>query len=176
MAAAFALRNHKIRHTGLIFISGIVLFCLAAALEDMNLLDGYGNIARLAYGIPAAMVVLGLAAADRRDILHMPSVLRMVGGASYSIYLFQFIFIGTAWQALLILRLDQRLPVAMDFLVLSLAGIIGGIMTSYWIEHPLIRWLRNQSRAPRARTSLPAVSLARDADRPPPGRAGLPST
>lgn len=154
MVAAYLLRNHNIPHSRLVLAMGILLFGIAALLEDIRFLDGYSNIARLAYGIPAVIIVLGLVETERQSFLRVPSVLRKLGSASYSIYLFQFIFIGTIWQALLVTGLYQRIPLAAEFFVLVLPAIIGGIVVSRYIEYPLMRLLRSRSRARRVRPIL----------------------
>ena len=81
----------------------------------------------------------------------MPSFLRSLGAASYSIYLFQFVFIGIVWQALIATRLDQRIPVPAQFLALASAAIIGGILTSRCVEYPLIRLLRTRPNSGQMR-------------------------
>lgn len=143
MAAACLLRNCTIPRAHLVWITGLLLFGLAAVLENTQVLDGYGNAARLAYGIPAAIIVLGIAQADRQGLLRVPAVLRTLGAASYSIYLFQFIFIGAAWQVLLAAQLDQRIPPPAAFLALVLAAVAGGVFMSGRVEYPLMRLLRS---------------------------------
>jgi peptidoglycan/LPS O-acetylase OafA/YrhL len=78
-------------------------------------------------------------------------VLRTIGAASYSIYIFQFICIGTAWQVLLATRLAHRLPVGVVFVVLALAVLVGGVVMSRWVEHPLMRLVRGRRGTIRLR-------------------------
>lgn len=151
MAAAYLLRTREVPRPRLIWISGVLLFGVSAVAENMRLLDGYGDIARLTYGIPAAMIVLGIAEADRKNQLPMPPFLRSLGAAWSSIYLFQFVFIGIVWQALIATRLDQRIPVPAQFLALASAAIIGGILTSRCVEYPLIRLLRTRPNSGQMR-------------------------
>jgi peptidoglycan/LPS O-acetylase OafA/YrhL len=151
MAVAYVLKNYTLPRARLVALSGVVLFGAMAVLEDVKLLDGYGDIARLAYGVPASLIVLGIAEAERQKLLRVPASFRMLGTASYSIYLFQFIFIGILWQALLVTRLEHGLPAIAQFLVLALAGIIGGILMSIWVEHPLIRIVRGRRSPPYRR-------------------------
>jgi exopolysaccharide production protein ExoZ len=153
MAAAFTLGNCTIPKPRLVLISGLVLFGTAALLENFRIIDGYLNYARLAYGIPAAVLVLGIAEADRQSILFVPSVLRRIGAASYSIYLFQFLFIGPVWRIIIATGLDHGLPVVVQFLILTFAAVAGGIIVSDRIEYPLMRRIRNHRgmlRAPEA--------------------------
>ena len=143
MSVAYLLRNYTVPLSWLAFAVGLVLFGTAAALEDVHILNGYTSAARLVYGIPAALIVLGIAEAERQNLLRVPLALQRLGGASYSIYLFQFVFIATAWKVLVATRLNQHMPLAADFAVLALAAIAGGVCVSIWIEHPLIRLMRS---------------------------------
>jgi len=153
MTAAYVLRNFTVPRPRLVLATGLALFIAVAVLEDFHLLDGYGNLARLAYGIPGAIVVLGLAEADRRNLLRVPAILRTIGAASYSIYLFQFIFIAATWQVLLATGLGHRIPVAAAFIVLALAVLVGGIIMSRCVEHPLMRLVRSRRGVVRLRTT-----------------------
>jgi exopolysaccharide production protein ExoZ len=151
MAVAYVLRTRAVPRPLFVLACGLALFCAAAVLEDANLLDGYADAARLAYGIPGAIIMLGVAEADRQNLLHVPAVLRTIGAASYSIYIFQFLCIGTAWQLLLATRLAHRLPAGASFVLLALAVLVGGVAMSRCVEHPLIRLLRHRPGTVRLR-------------------------
>jgi len=150
MAVAYAMRNTNIPAPRLILATGIALFALVALAEDCNLMDGYADTARIAYGLPAAAIVLGAAAAGRQ--MKIAPWLRVLGAASYSIYLFQFIFIGILWHAWLAAGLDRVMPHTASFPLLAVGAVAGGILTSQWIEHPLIRLMRTFSFRSRALT------------------------
>lgn len=146
MAVAYGLRNGTIRSPRLVLLAGIVLFAAAALAEDLQYLDGVADVSRILYGLPAALIVLGMAAAGRDALVTVRPFLRMLGGASYSIYLFQFIFIGPLWQVWLASGLDRRLPHAASFPLLAVGAVAGGILASRWIEYPLIGLLRGDTR------------------------------
>jgi peptidoglycan/LPS O-acetylase OafA/YrhL len=146
MAAALTVQRGGVPRPDVFLAAGILLFVTAAVLEDSGLLDGFGAAARLAYGVPSALAVLGIAEADRRDARRVPAMLRALGGASYSIYLFQFVFIGIVWQVMRAARLDQMLPAVVMFAALALAAIGGGVAMSVWVERPLLRVLRPSPR------------------------------
>jgi len=142
MAAARILATRRLARPLPLLAAGLTGFAAAALAEDLGWLNGYANPARLAYGIPAAMIVLGAAAADRARLVTLPSALRTLGSASYSIYLFQFIFIGSAWH--LLSAAGAIAPTALMFCVLSACGVGGGILMSRNIEYPLMRRLRRR--------------------------------
>jgi exopolysaccharide production protein ExoZ len=146
MAVAYALRSSRVPAPRTILILGVVLFAAAALAENMQLLDGYTDASRIVYGVPAALIVLGAAATDRKTPMNVPPFLRAIGAASYSIYLFQFIFIGMLWKLWLIAGLDRLTPHAASFPLLAVGGVVGGILASRLIEYPLIRLVRGNSR------------------------------
>jgi peptidoglycan/LPS O-acetylase OafA/YrhL len=142
MAVARALRYSGIPSPRLIFLLGVVLFAAAALADDFRLLDGFTNVARIVYGLPAALIVFGAAAADRETSINVPRFLRVLGSASYSIYLFQFIFIGMLWKLWLASGLDSLAPHIASFPLLAVGGVAGGILVSRLVEYPLIRLVR----------------------------------
>jgi len=151
MAAACIILRHRVRAPRLLLLVGVSLFVSAAAAEDIGVLDGYAPSARFYYGIPAAMVVLGIAEIGQRGELVVAPLLRTLGAASYSIYLFQFVFIGVTWKLWLALELDRLTPHAASYPLLAASGIIGGIFMSRWVEFPLIRLTRSVGLSVRQR-------------------------
>lgn len=150
MAAAYALRNRRIPAPALVFAAGVALFGLVAVAEELGKIDGYADCARIAYGVPAMAIVLGAAAIGRGQTTTPHWLLRALGSASYSIYLFQFIFIGILWQLCLLTGLTRLVPPLALFPLIAAGPVIGGVLVSQWIEHPLIRLTRTTiQHAPR---------------------------
>jgi peptidoglycan/LPS O-acetylase OafA/YrhL len=162
MAAAALVRSGRLRAPRLILTAGLAGLGLAGGAENAGLMNGYGDLARLAYGIPSALIVMGLAEADQRNLLRVPAVLRSLGVASYSLYLFQFVFIGLAWQVLRFTRLDQSLPATLQLLLLALGAVAGGMVMACGVERPLIGLLRRGLgvRRPRLIPGVKAAGLA----------------
>jgi peptidoglycan/LPS O-acetylase OafA/YrhL len=102
------------------------------------------------------LVVLGAAEAGRQDLLRVPASLQMIGSASYSIDLFQCIFMGLAWKVLQFTQLVPRVPVLLTFAVLTLSSVGGAIVVSRTVELPLIQLLRGFSGRP-PRSAKPQV-------------------
>jgi peptidoglycan/LPS O-acetylase OafA/YrhL len=156
MAAAWRLRAGLPALT--CATAGAALFVAAALAEDAGALDGYAPLARAAYGVPAALLIAGLAALERDGRLRPPAGLRALGSASYCIYLFQFVFIGVAWQLLIAGGGDQASAGLGAFAVLTAAAIGGGMATHRWIERPLLRLVR---RRPAATSPVAVPALTR---------------
>lgn len=152
MAAAYVVREGLITAPKSLLATGIALFTAAAIAEDVGWMDGYADTARLYYGIPSALIILGVAQAGSGSGFAVPPSLRHLGSASYSIYLFQFVFIGVTWKIWQTAGLERSLPPVVAFVPLAAAGILGGIVMSRYVEHPLIRMVRGRgfSVGPRA--------------------------
>jgi peptidoglycan/LPS O-acetylase OafA/YrhL len=116
---------------------GGTLFLIGGWLEYQDLLNAHGLMARVVYGPAAVLLVVAAAAVTAK-----PGVWWMrLGSASYSIYLFQFILIGIAWQALLVLRLEGLVSSGFIFVLLVATAVGGGVGISTWIEGPLLKRL-----------------------------------
>jgi len=143
MASAYLLARRRITAPLGLLAAGVAMFACTAISEDFGALDGSSNYARLAYGLPSAAIVLGAAASDREGLLDVPAWLRTLGAASYSIYLFQFVFIGIGWHVLAATGADGALPVWASFGVYVAVAVGGGILMSRRVEYPLMRRLRS---------------------------------
>ena len=146
MAVAYWLRNRTVLFPKPILLMGVILFAGTGIAENTGLIDGYADMSRLIYGPAAALIVLGAAAAGRGGLMTVPIWLQTLGTASYSIYLFQFVFIGVLWKLWLVLRFADTLPDIASFPVLAIAGVAGGIAMSRLVEYPLMGLIRRISR------------------------------
>ena len=111
-------------------------------------MDGYTSFARLAYGLPSAMILLGAVEISRRGSSQIPRLLQALGSASYSLYLFQFIFIGLLWKIWLAAGLDTMVSPAVGVAAFATLAITGGIIMSRLVEYPLMRLSRQRTRRP----------------------------
>ncbi len=143
MGVALALLRGRVPGARAVLWVGLLGFAVSALAEDLGRLNGYGAAARFAYGLPAGLILMGIAELDRQGRLHVSLPLRWLGAGSYSIYLFQFIFIAVIWHALVLLGLDAALPTPVLFAVLAGGAVIGGMLMSERVEKPLIRMVRS---------------------------------
>jgi exopolysaccharide production protein ExoZ len=145
MGTAYLMLHNWIRAPAVVLVTGMTLLTCACLGENFSLFNGYSNFARLLYGIPTGLIIAGIGALDRAGRLSVPGFLRTLGAASYSIYLFQFVFIGLAWQAWIATGLIDRAPTILTFGILALSGLMGGIAIHRWVELPLLAFVRMQS-------------------------------
>jgi exopolysaccharide production protein ExoZ len=144
MGSAFVLKNYPVPYPRVLTLTGVLLFMTTGVLENVGLVNGYHPFSRLAYGVPAALSIIGMAAAERQRCLRVPYAMRALGAASYSIYLFQFLFIGALWQTLMTMRLVVVVPPTGQFVGIAITAIVGGVVMSAVIERPLIRFARER--------------------------------
>ena len=142
MAVAYIIKQQNIRKPYMLLSAGLLLFITSGIFEILNLLDGFGNLARIAYGVSSAFLILGIVALPRAHAISGTSILRIFGAASYSLYIFQFVFIGAMWQFLTLSGGAALFNPLAQFIILSCASIIGGVLASRLIEQPLIRFCR----------------------------------
>jgi len=142
MAVAYRLHRGELPGYRAILVVGIVFFAVCAGAEDLGWMDGYGSLARIAYGLASALVILGAAETSREGVARVPSILQILGSASYSLYLFQFVFVGIAWKLWLATGLGATVSPVIGCVVFCLATLGGGIMMSRLVEYPLMRLIR----------------------------------
>ena len=145
MGAALWLRRGTVPFARTLFALGLSSFAAAAA-EVFGLLDGYAPWARLAYGVPSALIVLGLVEMERQGAIAVPSRLLWLGRASYSIYLFHLTWIGLSYKLWTAGGLAGWAPPWAGFGLVAAAGIGGGVLVSVMIEYPLMRQVRRGLR------------------------------
>jgi peptidoglycan/LPS O-acetylase OafA/YrhL len=86
--------------------------------------------------------VVGLVGSEQRGLISVPTILRSLGAASYSIYLFHLPFITLVWAFWLAAGLDKSMTPSASFLPLVIGGVGGGMLMSRLVEFPLMRLLR----------------------------------
>lgn len=137
MGIALTIRKWKNLPQKSLTLTGCFLFISLGIIENRGLVDGHSNWMRAAYGTAATLIIAGCAANGQWH-LRVPRWLKNLGAASYSIYLFHFIFIGIAWKLMEKMELTRTLLTTSSFFILSLAGIGGGILISRLVEYPLM--------------------------------------
>ena len=141
-AAAIIRRTSYVPMSGVLLPVGIVLFFTSGTLENIGLLDGYATIGRYVYGIPAFLILLGLADRERSGKLQLHPLLVTLGSASYSIYLTHLLSIGVVYKLLSVFGLLKIFPAAVTYLLLCVCSIAIAVLISRWVEYPLMRQVR----------------------------------
>lgn len=137
MAAAWVARRARVPAPRLLALIGASAFLAIGIAESRGLVDGYGDVARLLYGLAAWLFVVGIVEGERASGFQVPRLLAIVGKASYSIYLVHLLCIGIAYK--LLARVGATgLDAHVQHVLLVVVGIVGGVLVSMWLEHPLM--------------------------------------
>jgi exopolysaccharide production protein ExoZ len=112
----------------------------------------------LVWGLPALLVVSAGLALEPRGRFVSHSSLKLMGDASYSIYLTHILTLGvlrTAWKRLGLIEHDPGS--AWTFLIISIAvSALVGIAVYYVVEIPMLRFFRRRGSGARTDAPLPA--------------------
>ncbi len=105
--------------------------------------DDYQSLVRvLCWGIPSAIIVLGLVLAEHRGLALRSRIALLLGAASYAIYLLHPIAVGQ------LIQLPANPPPLSWALCLAAIGVTVAVSVAFniFIETPLLRWLRSLLR------------------------------
>jgi len=138
IAAALILRDCRIGAPHLIALLGVTVFLCSGAAEDLALLHPAGLTATLLFGLASATILIGLAEAERRELLHFGLVASLFGAASYSIYLIHPVAIGLTARFLVG---TGAMPFLTDWILLvlvSAVAVAAGIGLHIAVERPVM--------------------------------------
>jgi peptidoglycan/LPS O-acetylase OafA/YrhL len=96
----------------------------------------------LKLGVPALLLISALVLGRKTESLSFPRGLVFLGDASYSIYLTHSIVLTLIRVGYDRLRVLQRLPHDVHYLVSILAIVIVGALSYLWVEKPLLTFCR----------------------------------
>jgi peptidoglycan/LPS O-acetylase OafA/YrhL len=131
----------------------VPLTAIALLIEDRS----YGPHFMMTVPIALTVFLLVLSRDRRGTGLREWRPGRLIGDASYSIYLFHFI------PMLVLKRVDSSVPLspATYFIALMVSGVAGGLLVYYLVERPIMRLVRRMREARRRQAAAPAKTNAR---------------
>jgi peptidoglycan/LPS O-acetylase OafA/YrhL len=141
--AAWVLRRFKVRVPFLLATLGISAFVLLMLLR-YPVLD-HPLLSRLGYGLAASVAIIGLVAGERNHGLKVPRFLRLLGAASYAIYLIHGIALSIVIQILVGASLTE-VPLPLVLTILTAGGVLAGLFYHQLVEKPLGRFVANAFR------------------------------
>ncbi|WP_082699802.1 acyltransferase family protein [Novosphingobium barchaimii] len=159
MAAAVVVHHGWIKHGGLLALVAAGGLIAVGVTEVSGLLYGYGNLARLAYGVPSAVLVAALAVWEGKRQRKIPLLPIALGEASYSLYLFHLLGIAVGWQIWLRTEFDSVTRIIECYAFLVVSALTCGLAAYYFVEAPLLRYLRRRASSWFNRTDIDGIVL-----------------
>ena len=153
MAAAMVVRKRTIPWPRTLVVVGAVIFLGGGMLENggLNLKEMLG---RMVYGSGATCIVLGLVEAERSAGWRAPSLLLLLGAASYSIYLVHLNALIVVMKSAGAMNFGAMLPGAVLFAGVVFAAVAAGVICHLVFERPLLTMLR-QRKSMRGKATTP---------------------
>lgn len=127
--------------------AGIAAFT-ALAVEE----TGRGVIGEmprnLAYGAASVVALIGFVTIELKSAIPMPRVIRILGAASYSIYLVHYPLMSVVARTMRQMGLVDTLPETIGLILLVVIVMAIGVATHFVIERPLLARLTRRTRRP----------------------------
>lgn len=124
----------------LVFWIGLLMFLMLGMIEvSMSFFTLPQN--HLLYGIASALMICALISREKKSALEIPAFFGVLGTASYSIYLTHFPVMSVIAK-LHNTSLGYHVPITIFFIVIVAVCVALGVVFHYFIELPLMRYLK----------------------------------
>lgn len=119
---------------------GCVGFSFVGYLGVEGYWEGITAYRTLAYGVFAALLMLSVVRLEDLGKLYIHTIFKVLGDASYSIYLSHGFSLAVASFVFSYLDLLVVLPKGLVLFLLVFCGVTGGLFLYYIVERRLLRW------------------------------------
>jgi len=154
VAAAMAVGSGRVAAPGVLAAAGTLGFFATGLTENAGLLTWAGPASILLFGACSMLVITGIATLEQRGQLTVGAAGRLLGGASYAIYLFHTIAIGLLVHAGAELGLLRWIPGWLMLLTGAVVAIGASVVLHIVVERPLMARLRRGGALPRTPAGL----------------------
>lgn len=138
---AYLVTNKELKKGFTIASLGVALYLFTWAgtiLFDLN----FNYV--LMYALASGLLILGLAAVDKKKNIHIHPLLKYLGNASFSIYLTNILSLTVIYKTFEILSLNNYINNHVLFIASLLVTVIVGCAVHNYIEKPLIKILKKR--------------------------------
>ncbi|MGI4978065.1 MAG: acyltransferase family protein [Janthinobacterium lividum] len=144
IAACWWVQRRSVPFPAAIVLLGATIFLLAGA-DEIHRDHAASDWRTLAFGCGSMLAMVGMVALEGSARLRVPAWLRLLGDASYSIYLVHFpvlsLLAKLAWAS----GAARLLPVPAAYILLAGLAVSAGVLCHLWIERPLLGLLGQKS-------------------------------
>ncbi|MEO1406976.1 MAG: acyltransferase [Pseudomonadota bacterium] len=140
IVSALVFRRVGAAGAGLMLVGGLALFFATGLFEAYGVIEYDEGFRTVLYGFGATLIITGLAALEYQRRIACPHGLKVIGDASYMLYLVHMPAFSVAGIVVGQLGLAAFIP-PFAMAVGLLAGVTAGsILLHYWVEKPLVRF------------------------------------
>jgi exopolysaccharide production protein ExoZ len=137
MAATWLMQRGSVPLPSAIVALGVTVFLLTGADEVYWHLMA-AEWRTLVFGLGAMLAMIGLVELECGGRLKIPAWLRLLGDASYSIYLVHYFVLWFFAKLFWVSGVAFLLPAAAAFVLLACLAVAAGVLCHLWIERPLL--------------------------------------
>lgn len=145
MLACALLRSKQIAAPVWIAVFGTILFFLCG-MEENYVHRLSGNTRILIFGLGSMLALLGVVELERQKRLRVPKILKLLGDASYMIYLIHFPLLSLLAKVFIRLGAKELLPAIISFILFPIIAAIAGVGLHLFIEKRLLRYLNSWNK------------------------------
>lgn len=142
LAACWFVQEHKVRLPALWAIGGVFIYLAVGTTDEDTPSWTLSNTYSVVYGISSSMAIAGLATLEQQGRIAAGRLLRLLGDASYSIYLVHFTMFSAMAKAFERLGLVHVMSPALWYVAMFATACFGGTMLHLVVEKPLLKYLR----------------------------------
>jgi exopolysaccharide production protein ExoZ len=157
MAVAWVLRRGSVRFAAPIAGAGALMFA-GAGIDEVYLGILGLRVGSMLYGLGAAMTLAGMVSLEREGRVRIPGVLRLIGDASYSIYLVHLPVLSLLAKTNLQKCVADAMAPTIGFMLMAVLAVVPGLALHLWVERPMLH--RFSARRPgRVAAVTPVVAI-----------------
>jgi exopolysaccharide production protein ExoZ len=149
MAVAWRVRRGSVSFAAMIAVAGILVF-VSSGVDEVYLGELTARQASMLYGLGAAMALAGLVSLEQDGRIRIPGALRLMGDASYSIYLVHLPVLSLLARLQVQARIAELLPPNVGFILMAALAVSPGVAVHVLVERPLLGLLSTSRRRPAA--------------------------
>jgi peptidoglycan/LPS O-acetylase OafA/YrhL len=143
LGAFVIIRRYRLPQAWAVGGSGAIIYAAIWIYQAVRPDDQTGASLIFAYGMACGLIVLAFADLDLQGRLSAPKSFRLLGDASYSIYLTHFLLLSLL--AKIFFRGRAFMPESVAFLSMAILATLAGVGIHLCIEKPITRALRRLS-------------------------------
>lgn len=146
MGACWLIHKNRVKYPYILASIGIITFFSTGAAEVYDREWLSEDMRSLLYGIGSAMAIAGLATLEQQGHVRIRALPRLLGDASYSIYLTHYLLLSMLAKIFVFTGARNHIPPLLSLILIVATTVAIGILVHLAIERPLLTRIRQHLR------------------------------